>query len=98
MGPIEYVSEGILTDVYEPNDVFRSRPIDKDEIDLDKFEHVETLFCDSSGFGQPGEPALTRAQTIARVSELIEEHGDLVSAITDMGQFQVYLSLYKRAD
>lgn len=97
MGPLEYVSSGIMTEVYRPSDVFRSREMHEDDIPPE-YKLVETLFCDSSGFGSPYEPALTKEQVETRVAELLEEHSCLHSALTGIGQFQVYLSLYKRTE
>lgn len=56
----------------------------------DEWEPTGTvLFCDSSGFGLPGEPALTPEQLRA---ELRVGYG---YAITDMGQFQLYVSEFQ---
>jgi len=64
--------------------------------DLDEiYERVATLFVDSSGFGRPGEPALTMKQFFARLDELHEEHGGLQLATEDAGQFQVYVAVWK---
>ena len=39
--------------------------------DLDeRLERVDSLFCDSSGFGSPGEPALTVPQLLERLHDL----------------------------
>ena len=62
----------------------------------DNFEEVETLFCDSSGFGSSGESALTKDQTIKRVQELLSEYSSLFGGITDIGQFQVYVTLWEK--
>lgn len=51
---------------------------------------VNTLFCDSSGFGSSGEPALTPEQIRA---ELKIGRG---YAIVETGQFQLYLGEFKR--
>ncbi len=54
------------------------------------YEFVEDLFVDNSGFGTPGEAALTRTEFIARIKK------GLGYAITGVGQFQVYVSVYKK--
>lgn len=57
---------------------------------------VEELFCDSSGFGRDYERALTKAQAIERVTELLSKHRTLWARITGIGQFQVYVTLYRK--
>jgi hypothetical protein len=55
----------------------------------DGWEMVDSLFCDSSGIGQPDEPALTASQLI----NLLEiGYG---YAIIQEGQFQLYLGKFK---
>ena len=56
------------------------------------WKEVDSLFCDSSGFGAPGEPALTYAQLIAKL-EVGKGY-----AITQVGQFQVYVGVFERID
>ena len=75
-------------------DVFKSKNLDG--IDLKDFEEIDCLFCDSSGFGQDHERALTKNQCIAAVQDLISKHGEVYSGITGVGQFQVYISVYRR--
>ena len=65
-----------------------------DELD-DKHTRIETLFCDSSGFGRPGEASLTQEQLNRRVQELLIENGDLLFGIVEVGQFQLYLGVWK---
>jgi hypothetical protein len=65
-----------------------------DEVDRTN-ERVATLFCDSSGFGSPGEPALTGEQLQAELIALQEKHGPLTAAIEQVGQFQLYLAVWK---
>jgi len=63
---------------------------------------VESLFCDSSGFGGEGEPALTPGQLRARVKEIMargDEEGKTYGfAITEVGQFQLYVGVFERTD
>ena len=87
-------AEDALILLSDAKDVFKSKNLDG--IDLDAFEEIECLFCDSSGFGSVGEHALTKTQCENAVSELLEKHGELYSGITGVGQFQVYISLYVR--
>lgn len=56
------------------------------------WEFAEDLFVDNSGFGQPGDAALTGTQFIAKVKK------GFAYAITDVGQFQVYVSVFKKED
>lgn len=87
-------AEELLIEVTDSEDIFRSK--DMTGVDVpENFEEVETLFCDSSGFGRPSEPAMTKEQAIEAMERLIEEHGKLYSGLTGIGQFQVYVTLYK---
>ena len=63
-----------------------------DDVDLDK---LDTLFCDLSGWGADYEPALTVKQLKARLREMFEEHGTLALAISEHGQFQLQLEVWK---
>jgi len=65
-----------------------------DDVDEDH-ERVATLFCDSSGMGGPGESALTQDQFQQRLAELQREHGPLLLATTEQGQFQVYVAVWR---
>lgn len=68
---------------------------DADE-DFDKvFKRIDTLFCDSSGFGASNEPALTREQLHVKLGEIINSHGSIYVAIIGTGQFQLYLGVWK---
>lgn len=53
------------------------------------WKKVNEYFCDSSGFGAPDEPALTRDQLIEK---LRPGYG---YAITEAGQFQVYVGEFE---
>jgi hypothetical protein len=52
--------------------------------------YVTEYFVDSSGFGSESEPALTPEQFQAKVKE------GMGYAISDEGQFQLYVREYKR--
>lgn len=58
-------------------------------------EPTETLFVDHSGFGGPGEMAYTQEQFSKRLQELIIEHGPIRVGITESGQFQSYVGVWK---
>ena len=58
-------------------------------------EHIEQLFVDISGLGGPHEPALTQGQMLARLKELIKEHGPIMVAMSEHGQFQGYVEVWK---
>lgn len=67
--------------------------------DLSKdYEKVDSLFVDSSGFGQPGEPALTADQFKRRLEELYIKHGTLLIAIESVGEFQVHVGVWMEED
>ena len=88
-------AEELLVEVTEGKDIFSSK--DMTGVDVpENYEEVETLFCDSSGFGSASEPALTREEAIDKTRELIEKFGELYSGLTGIGQFQVYVTLYKK--
>ena len=60
------------------------------------FERVATLFVDSSGFGSPGEPALTQDAFVQELDRLVKEHGELLVAVEEQGQFQCYVAVWVR--
>lgn len=64
-----------------------------EDVDED-YTRLETLFVDSSGFGSDDEPALSMRQFKVRVQELFEEHGPLLLAIEEQGQFQLYVAVW----
>ena len=86
--------DDLLVSIKEPSDIFRSKDIEG--MVTTNLIEVETLFCDSSGFDNSGR-SMTKDQAENRVNELIEEHGELKSGLTGIGQFQVYVTLYKAA-
>lgn len=72
--------------------------IGADEVEADKrWERIDTLFVDSSGFGTDDEPALTIAQFIERLRELIRANRltGIRCAIIEEGQFQLYVGVWK---
>jgi hypothetical protein len=86
--------------VESPKDFFERSPdlghLNAADIENAGFTLIEELFCDSSGFGGSSERALTKYEATARVTELLAEHGPLYVARTGTGQFQVYMSLFKK--
>lgn len=56
------------------------------------FKLVDSLFCDSSGFGTESEPALTYRQLIDKL-----EAGKYYS-LGDCGQFQVYVNVWEKIE
>jgi len=77
-------------------DVYRAKRGDKETMQLKGYELIKELFVDSSGFGQENELALTQGGFMFELSELIEEHKALTAKITNAGQFQVYMGLFKK--
>jgi len=60
------------------------------------WEKVEDLFCDSSGFGSESEPALTQGQLRDKVCEYLALPDTYGFAVTEAGQFQVYVGVFKK--
>lgn len=59
-------------------------------------EKLDSLFCDSSGWGSPGEPALTTEQLKTELRRLLEENDQgILVAIEEQGQFQLSLGVWK---
>ena len=65
---------------------------------VDGYVELEAFFVDSSGFGQPGEPALTLDQFAAKAAALADSRigRPTYFALTEAGQFQVHVSAYRR--
>ena len=64
----------------------------------DKHERLDTLFIDISGMGSPSEPALTEAQLKKKLADLISEHGPVMIALEEVGQFQGHLAVWKEEE
>lgn len=58
----------------------------------------DELFCDASGFGGENEPALSPRKLREKVKEIIggDESKTYGFAITDVGQFQLYVGVFER--
>lgn len=76
--------------------VYRSKQIDAHTMERKGYELITELFVDSSGWGQPDELALTGNQFERELTNLLTEHGELYATLTGVGQFQVYVGLFKR--
>lgn len=64
--------------------------------DVDKtHSRLKTFFVDSSGLGGPGEPALTTDAFKKALAELLEAEGPLLLALEEVGQFQVYVAVWR---
>jgi hypothetical protein len=57
---------------------------------------LEHWQCDSSGLGQPHEPALTQLQLVTRMKRLITEGKLYGYAIIEEGQFQLQLGVFEK--
>lgn len=89
--------EELLTELNTPEDLFKAK--DMTGVEIEDMEEVATLFCDSSGFGREGEPALTRQQAEIRVREILSSNtGQLYVGVTGIGQFQVYVTILRKID
>ena len=53
------------------------------------------LFVDSSGFGQPNEPALTIEQLISLMAKLLSNKPSLGFGIISQGQFQLTIGVFE---
>lgn len=63
------------------------------------YEIVIEFFVDSSGWGQPGEPAMTIDEFCRAAEDLIDETDEpLYWGITTAGQFQVYVAAYRKTN
>ncbi len=89
-------ADKILLEFNEVEDLFKSRNLDA--IDMEGYEEVETLFCDSSGWGHSGEAALTQNESQNRAQTILDENEEqLYCGLTGIGQFQVYATIYRKA-
>ena len=77
-------------------DVYRAKLSSVDTMELKGYELIKELFVDSSGMGAADEPALIQSQFKTELTELLKKHGSLTAKITNAGQFQVYVGLFKR--
>lgn len=95
-----YVAKHPLVQVNNSKDVFKAP--DYSQVDIDKLEKesglkvVATYFVDSSGFGQPGEAALTVSSFQRIIEGFINQGKEIYACLTGIGQFQVYVSIFAK--
>ena len=61
---------------------------------LERNDCIDNLFVDTSGYGSPGERALTQKQFCNRLADIVDEHGPVCIGITEAGQFQAYVGVW----
>ena len=72
-------------------------PLITDHLLSDEWEETEKQwFVDSSGVGHEDEPALTSDQFLSELRQYIRENPDHGFGLSGVGQFQVYVSAYRR--
>lgn len=76
--------------------VFKSKACSVETMELKGYSLIVELFCDSSGFGSPDEPALTLTALIDELKRITNERGTVYTAITGQGQFQVYVGVFQK--
>jgi len=86
----------MIINKYNIEDVFKAKEKEIEVMKNRGYELIEELFTDNSGLGASDELALTQNQFLIRIKELIKEHGELDARITKVGQFQVYIGLFKQ--
>jgi len=62
------------------------------------YQFVRKYFVDNSGFGDPGEPALTAEQFLAAIRKSVLSDNTYGYGILEAGQFQVYVGEYVKDD
>jgi hypothetical protein len=60
------------------------------------WDHVDTLFVDTTGLGAANEPALTHPQLQRELTKRLNEKDTFGYAVTEYGQFQAYVGVYRR--
>ena len=89
--------EDLLRPLESADDLFKSKDMTGIKIPKE-FQEVETLFCDSSGFGSDSERALTKQGASAAIKRILNENkkSELFCGLTGIGQFQVYVTIYAK--
>ena len=59
------------------------------------YKMIDDVMVDSSGFGSPGEPALTMGEFLDRMRNDLKEKKNLGYAIVEEGQFQVVVGVFE---
>lgn len=90
-------AEDVLIDLNNPSDLLEAKFV-PDDMNLYGYEEIECLFCDASGFGQEWERALTKQQAEIEVRRILAKYPNdtLKVGITGVGQFQVWVSIFKK--
>jgi hypothetical protein len=83
-------AEDMMIPVFDADDIFNAKDIRN--LDLDGFKEVHTIFHDCGWGGH----ATNQDQAKIIIQDLQEEHGELYAGLTGIGQFQVYVTLYKK--
>ena len=76
--------------------VYKAKECSIELMQLKGYTLIKELFVDSRGFGQDNEPTLTSFNFERQCIALCKEHGTLTAKITNAGQFQVYVGLFKK--
>lgn len=76
------------------DDVFKSKLVSVETMQLKGYKLLEELFVDSSGFGAEDEPAYTIDAFKNRLIEILKDHPVIYTTITNAGQFQVYVGIF----
>lgn len=76
--------------------VFKCKESSIELMQLKGYELIKELFVDSSGFGLSNELALTASNFERECIALCKEYGSLTAKIISVGQFQVYIGLFKK--
>jgi hypothetical protein len=80
------------TPVESVDDIYKAKDITGMSESPENFEEVHTIFHDCGW----GGPATSHDQSIKIVDDLLAEYGELYAGLTGIGQFQVYVTLYKK--
>lgn len=78
------------------DDVFRAKKASVDTMEAKGYTLIDTFFVDNSGLGIESEPALLPGSFLGKVKAVIEEHGKVTAKLINVGQFQVYVGLFKK--
>lgn len=76
--------------------VYKAKQASIETMELKGYKLIENIMVDNSGFGRDEELAYTRGQFESHLINLLNEHGSLTAKITEVGQFQVYIGLFKK--
>lgn len=77
-------------------DITKTKKCSEDTMILKGYELIDTLFVDTSGFGEDGESALTFDQLQDTLKEILKDNPTIYTAFTGTGQFQAYMGIFKK--